>query len=131
VEAFHQAGILEDKLMMGAAFYGRAWRKVKSSDSNGLGQEAGTSGNKSYGYTAIKKLLDGGKYTRYWDDTAKAPYLFDGSTFISYEDTQSITIKGEYAKANGLMGVMFWEYGQDSSGELLKALYESLHNQAN
>lgn len=127
IEAFQAAGIPKEKLMIGAAFYGRAWRSVKSTENNGLGQKAGTSGNKSYGYDAIETMVSDGSYTRYWDDKAMAPYLFNGKTFISYEDEESITAKGAYAKANGLMGVMFWEYGHDKTGTLVKALYESMN----
>ncbi len=127
MEAFQAAGIPKEKLMMGAAFYGRAWRSVKSKDNNGLGQKAGTSGNKSYGYDAIQTMVSDGSYTRYWDERAMAPYLFNGKTFISYEDEESITAKGAYAKANGLMGIMFWEYGQDTTGTLVKALYTSMN----
>lgn len=127
IEAFQAAGIPKEKLMIGAAFYGRAWRSVKSTENNGLGQKAGTSGNKSYGYDAIETMVSDGSYTRYWDDKVMAPYLFNGKTFISYEDEESITAKGAYAKANGLMGVMFWEYGHDKTGTLVKALYESMN----
>ncbi len=127
MEAFEQAGIPKEKLMMGAAFYGRAWRSVESSDNNGLGQKAGTSGNKTYGYGAIEAMATDGSYTRYWDENASAPYLFNGNTFISYEDEESITLKGAYAKENGLMGVMFWEYGQDTTGTLVKALYTAMN----
>ncbi len=127
MEAFQAAGIPKEKLMMGAAFYGRAWRSVKSKDNNGLGQKAGTSGNKSYGYDAIQTMVSDGSYTRYWDERAMAPYLFNGKTFISYEDEESITAKGAYVKANGLMGIMFWEYGQDTTGTLVKALYTSMN----
>ncbi len=126
MEAFREAGISGEKLMMGAAFYGLAWRGVESGADNGLGQKAQTSGNKSYGYGKILELMEGGDFIRYWDEGAIAPYLFDGSTFISYEDPQSIAAKGAYAKENGLLGIMFWEYGQDATGTLVKALYEAL-----
>ena len=126
IQAFEAAGIPRDKLVLGAAFYGRAWRDVQSDQDNGLHQNAGTSGNKSYGYPAILNMLEKGDYTRYWDVNASAPYLFDGSTFISYEDTQSIAAKGAYAKENNLLGVMFWEYGQDTTWELVKALFTAL-----
>jgi chitinase len=127
MEAFRQAGFPNEKLMMGAAFYGRAWRSVKSTKNNGLGQKAGTSGNKSYGYDVLQTMISDGSYTRYWDEQAKAPYLFNGKTFISYEDEESITAKGTYAKDNGLMGIMFWEYGQDTTGTLVKALYTAMN----
>ena len=127
LNAYEDAGIPKEKLMMGAAFYGRAWRSVKSTKNNGLGQKAGTSGNKSYGYDALLAMISDGAYSRFWDEQAMAPYLFNGKTFISYEDEESIALKGAYAKANGLMGVMFWEYGQDSTGTLVKSLYTAMN----
>lgn len=127
LKAYEDAGIPKDKLMMGAAFYGRVWRSVKSTKNNGLGQKAGTSGNKSYGYDTIQTMISDGGYTRYWDEQAMAPYLFNGKNFISYEDEESIALKGAYAKDNGLMGVMFWEYGQDKTGTLVKALYTAMN----
>jgi len=125
IQAFIEAGVPSEKIMLGAAFYGRAWRQVETEEQNGLHQSAGTSGNKSYAYPDIIDLLSDG-YTRYWDESASAPYLFNGNTFVSYEDTESIALKGTYANDNGLQGVMFWEYGQDKTGELLKALFSAM-----
>jgi len=47
---------------------------------------------------------------RYWDDTSKAPFLYNAEKriFISYEDEQSIGLKGRYVKERGLAGIMFW-----------------------
>lgn len=126
ITAFANVGIPRSKLVLGTAFYGRAWRSVSGGD-DGLGQKAETSGNKHYVYDEIKKLIAGGTFEEYWDEQAKASYLFDGSTFISYESTQSIALKGKYAVAKGLQGAMFWEYSQDASGDLLEALYNALH----
>ena len=126
ISTFINAGFPKSKLVLGAAFYGRAWRSV-TGGGDGLGQKAATSGNKSYGYDKIKELIASGSYEQHWDEQAMADYLFDGSTFISYESPRSIGLKGAYAKEKGLQGVMFWEYTQDSSGELLEALYQAIH----
>ena len=37
-----------------------------------------------------------------FDESAKAPYIFDGSTFISYDDPESVAAKCEYIKEKGL-----------------------------
>ena len=37
-------------------------------------------------------------YTRYWDDEAKAPYLFNGDNFISYDDENLFLINPKYVK---------------------------------
>ena len=64
-------------------------------------------------------------FIRYWDDAAKAPYLYNGDVFISYTDEQSVKEIAQYAKKKNLGGVMNWEYGHDVDGELLKVLYEN------
>ena len=37
-------------------------------------------------------------FIRYWDEEASSPHLFDGSTFISYEDEESMALKVSYAE---------------------------------
>ena len=66
---------------------------------------------------------------RYWDDTAKAPYLWNPAenTFISYEYAESIKLKIEYLKNLELAGVMFWEYSSYHDKKLLNAVIENLH----
>lgn len=55
-------------------------------------------------------------WVRYWDDTAKVPYLYNQNTnqFISYDDPESINIKVNYSVDRGLGGVMIWELSEDS-----------------
>ncbi|GAF09379.1 glycosyl hydrolase family 18 protein [Paenibacillus pini] len=60
------------------------------------------------------------------DDVAKAPYLTNGTGFISYDDEQSLTEKVKYLKSQGLAGIMFWEYGQNTGGQLLNAIYTAV-----
>ena len=45
-----------------------------------------------------------GEFIRYWDEQAKVPYLFDGETFISYEDCESLGVKIAYLKEKGMGG---------------------------
>ncbi|MCK5371641.1 MAG: hypothetical protein KAQ62_23925, partial [Cyclobacteriaceae bacterium] len=64
-----------------------------------------------------------------WDESAKAPYLWNGdsSIFISYEDAESIKYKIDYLKEKGISGVMFWEYSDDYENRLLDAIYTNLN----
>ena len=43
-----------------------------------------------------KEYINKNGYVRYWDDEAKAPWLFNGSTFISYDDPESMRCKAQY-----------------------------------
>ncbi|MDR0270447.1 glycosyl hydrolase family 18 protein [Paenibacillus sp.] len=122
VKLYLSQGVPAKKLVIGAAFYGHMWTDVKSTDNHGLGQKAtGSSVTPTYNDIIADYTEDKG-YIRYWDEDAQAPYLFDGSTFISYDDPQSVEAKAHYVLDQGLGGAMFWEYSQDATGALLGAL---------
>jgi chitinase len=58
-----------------------------------------------------------------------APWLFDGSTFWTYDDELSIAAKIKYAKQRALGGVMIWELSGDTSdGKLLKTVSDQLND---
>ena len=77
-------------------------------------------------YTELQRFLADPSYKRFWDDTAKAAYLYNGQELISYEDPQSLAHKAAYVREKGLGGIMIWEYGHDLSGQLLEALHAAL-----
>ena len=119
VKDYIKAGVPKEKIVLGAAFYSRMWKGVPDIN-NGLVQMAETTGQ--YG-PSYHDLLDGyinkNGYTRFWDDEAKASYLFNGNCFISYDDQESLLHKMNYIHDEGLFGLMYWEYGTDRSGTLL------------
>jgi chitinase len=117
VEAFILAGIPAGKLMLGAAFYGYRWN---TRETEPLYKKA--TKKDTITYTEIQKLLDKNPAAVFYDDTAQAPYYFDGRVFISYDDTRSITQKWLYAQAQGLLGLFAWQYGADSTGTLVHAM---------
>jgi chitinase len=55
------------------------------------------------------------------------PWLYnaDKKEWITYEDPQSMRLKGEYVTAENLGGAMFWELSNDD-GTLLDALRAGL-----
>ena len=56
----------------------------------------------------LGKYLNNQAFIRYYHPVAMVPWLYNGSTFISYEDEESIYNKSEYIKVNGLGGAMIW-----------------------
>ncbi len=127
VRIFVNAGVPRDKLLIGAAFYSRLWRNVPNVN-NGLHQiSAGVGGYGPEYYQLAADYIDKNGYVRYWDDEAKAPYLFNGQDFISYDDEISLKHKCTYVKHNGLAGIMYFEHEGDKSRVLLNALYKSLY----
>lgn len=127
VKTFLEAGVPKEKLVIGVAFYSREWRGVPDVD-NGYMQMAKTTGGYGPSYHAlVEEYVNKNDYVRYWDDEAKAPYLFNGNHFISYEDEESIAHKVAYMKEQGLGGVMYWEYCCDKTFTLTGWIHKQVN----
>jgi len=128
VNTYLQAGVPSEKLVLGVPFYGRAWKGVNDGGTHGLFQKY-TEAIYPDGitFTDIKKLLTSDEgYVRYWDDISKAPFLYNGDTFITYTDEEFLSELSKYARTKGLHGVFVWEYGHDMDAVLFKALAEGM-----
>lgn len=136
------AGIPKEKLVIGAAMYGKIYEISKTS-TKFIG-ETPLSEPYSILYREIKNeylsKLDGSssriKVEEKWDETAKAPYLcvteynesgeITGKKFITYDNARSMTLKSQYVFDNDFGGLMFWELGYEDreSNDLVKAIYD-------
>lgn len=161
-------GAKADKVVIGAAFYTRGWQKVsegtnkelpglfgeaeiinKDADqtpTRGANNEAamkdGEGGRAGgvWSYRSIDKLKS--TYSglqEYWDDVAKAPYLYskDTGAFFTYDNQRSIKEKAAYVKEKGLGGMISWMASQDAEttvagqrDELTKTIKEALFGSA-
>ncbi|MBC1501497.1 LPXTG cell wall anchor domain-containing protein [Listeria weihenstephanensis] len=137
-------GVPSEKIVIGAAFYTRGWNTVAEGTNTslpGLFQAVertnkNADGSTSNGANNEKPLVagDGGTVggiwsyrsidtlkavtpglTEYWDDIAKAPYLYSKETgaFFTYDNVKSVTAKANYVKENNLGGVISWMQSQD------------------
>ncbi len=123
---FHAAGVPKEKLLMGAAFYSRKWEGIQDRN-HGFLQICKTGGGYGPDYDGlVADCINKNGFVRYWDDEAKAPWLFDGSTFLSYDDEESIASKCDYVKNEGYGGIFYWEHKCDTSGKLLAVMGEKL-----
>lgn len=126
IRIFNEAGVPIEKMILGAAFYGRCWKSVDSK-TDGIASKAETVGKFTYDYPVlVADFINKNQFKKYWDDCAKAPYLFNGKDFISYEDEKSLEYKCEYVKQNNLAGIMFWEYSIDVTYNLFNAIYSKI-----
>jgi chitinase len=126
VKIFMRAGVPREKILIGAAFYSRMWKNVPNIN-NGLHQMTTTSGGYGPGYAQLlSDYINKNGYLRYWDNEAKAPYLFDGSNFITYDDEESLKYKSNYVKQMRLAGIMYWEHGCDATRTLLDAIHKEM-----
>lgn len=135
VEWFEKAGVSREKIIIGAAFYGKSYTVTGKEGSwealgyPGIGQGAEyktlqyNSGTVTYKWLATNGRLDSKVFKRYFDPIAMVPYIYNSETkeFITYEDEESLIAKVDYAYENGF-GVMFWEYGYDYNNVLTDAI---------
>ncbi len=127
VKAYLDAGVPADKVVLGLPLYGRGWHGVKEGDglfqkpAMGLPRGTWEPGVFDYKDIAANRLP---KMKRHWHAEAKVPWLHDAKSglMITYDDAESIKVKGEYAREKKLGGVMMWEVSaDDGKGTLLGA----------
>lgn len=130
VKAYLRRGAPSEDLVIGVPFYSHGWTGVNPSN-NGLFQPStapapGTWEAGSEDYKVAKTLLGNG-FTRHEDRRAGAAWLFDGTTFWTFDDPRVMTQKAHYVNDNGLGGIMFWELSGDTAdGELVHAISAGL-----
>ena len=120
-------GVPIEKIVLGVPFYGRSWF-MQTGENHGINR-AIASVARAGGYTYIRdSMMTRPGLVRYWDDKAKAPYLFNEETnqLVTFDDEESLRIKCDYVIENNLAGLMFWQFASDPKGYLLNALNEKI-----
>ncbi len=124
VEAWKAKGFPAGKLVVGVPFYGYRYAGVAGGSAGLYGTFASAS---ALTYDKIlSSYLSNPAFAKYVHADAMVPWLFDGSTFISYDDEASLSAKAVYVAEKGLAGVSVWELSQNKDGRLLAALAEGL-----
>lgn len=110
VQAYLDAGMPTNKLVLGIPFYGRhSWTEAIN-------------------YKKILELDPKTYKIDNWDDVASVPYVtYNGIYYCGYDNEKSIGVKGDWVLSKGMKGLMFWDYdGDDNQGTLRKAVWESV-----
>ncbi|MBB1088188.1 chitinase [Lysobacter sp. SG-8] len=126
IEAYLSRGVPAHKLNLGIGYYGRGWTNVPNVN-NGLYQ-SGTAAPGRYeaGIQDWKELKNLG-WPSFTDPDARAHWIYNGTTFWSFDDPALITEKMSYVKAQGLGGAFFWEFsGDDTQGTLTRTISNGL-----
>ena len=114
VNAYLNAGVKPNKLVLGIPFYGR--HSFSTSPT-------------AISYKSILNL-DPKKYRRNkWDAIANCAYVetMQGVFYMGYDNPRSIAAKGEWIRKKGMLGLMYWEYDQDDSkGTLRTAVWNAV-----
>jgi len=122
-----EAGIPPEKLVLGAAFYGRSWAGVLP-EGSGIGQPYERYAGEHPWSTIAREFLDAGGFRRQWDAAAQAASLWNPETrtLISCDDPESLRAKADYVRSRGLGGIMWWEHSHDPDETLVDALHAVL-----
>ncbi|MFD0775414.1 glycosyl hydrolase family 18 protein, partial [Streptomonospora algeriensis] len=126
IQAYIDRGADPADLVMGVPFYGRGWTGVPAGpDGDGLHQTAGGAAQGPYedGIDDYKNLKNLSGFTLHRDDEAGTAWLYDGSTWWTYDDPTAMRQKVAWAQEQGLGGIMAWSLdGDDAQGSLMAAI---------
>lgn len=121
------------KVAVGVAMYGRGWTGVTFDAGNSpmtgkaTGPVAGSWEPGVVDYKDIAAYEKDSAWTKGYDDTAQAPYIYKAATgdLISYDDAKSVRAKGALVSGRQLAGLFSWEIDADN-GDILNAMHEAL-----
>ncbi|MFF1530731.1 glycosyl hydrolase family 18 protein [Cellulomonas sp. NPDC058312] len=139
LKEFHEVhGIPKNQLLVGVPYYGRGWGDVEPTELipglPGLGapgtatvqgawDDAGlyTGSNPWY---VLKDMEQDPAFTKYWDDEAQVPYLYNASTkqFFTYDDPRSVQAKVDFIKKNNYGGAIIWDLSGDTRDQELGSI---------
>ncbi|WP_259391657.1 glycoside hydrolase family 18 protein [Paenibacillus sp. 1011MAR3C5] len=129
IASYLKHGVDSKKLLLGIPAYSYGWSGVKDV-GDGLFQTGEpidiVETNLNY-QTIMKDYLDKNGFKRYFDEKAKAAYLYNGDIFISYEDLEAVEAKINFIKKKNLAGAMVWEYAQDAEDGIIQYLTDNLN----
>jgi len=131
VNEYLRLGVPAEKLNIGVPFYAAGWKNITGGENGLFGTAGQALDNKMFHF--IKGLLDSSQsgFARYWDDSAKVPYVWNPTTatLYTYEDEISLENKCSYVLDKGLGGIMIWElsgdYPANGGNTLISIIYNT------
>jgi chitinase len=129
-QSWLERGAPRQKLVLGIPYYGRGWTGV-TGGGDGLFQPAAGPAPATFeaGYEDYKVLrtLVGSGYTVHRDPRAGHAWLFDGTTFWTFDDPQVVFQKAAYIRTQRLGGAMVWSLdGDDPTATLTRTIHSGL-----
>lgn len=120
MEAYANFGMDYKKMIIGVAFYGKISKlTTPTTPENALNKPVDDTTTIHY-TTIYQTYMKDSSYKKIYDESTGAYYLSNGEYFITYDDPKAIELKCDLIKQNNLGGIMFWDYGSDTTGTLLK-----------
>ena len=132
-----EMGAIFKKTVMGVPFYGRSYRLLTPS-KNALGaptkeesfQGPYTREDGFLGYNEVceEQMDKDHPWTYKWEENIKAPYMFRGDRWVSFDDEKSLRLKANFAFDEGLAGVMVWSIDTDDFNGVCGTKYPLLRS---
>jgi len=129
-ESWVERGAPRDKLVLGIPYYGRGWTGV-TGGGDGLfqpstGAAPGTFEAGVEDYQVLRSLTGQG-YQLHRDTRAGHAWLFDGTTFWTFDDPLVVWQKARYIRTHGFGGAMVWSLdGDDDTATLTHRIHAGL-----
>jgi chitinase len=116
VRFYQEHDVPADKLVLGVPFYGRGFQVKSEGPNHGLYQPWDATFWPG-GWKNIKALRENPAWAEYWHPVAASPWLYNAAErrFVSFETPESIGIRANHAKENGLRGTFMWELTDDDA----------------
>ncbi|WP_328466710.1 glycoside hydrolase family 18 protein [Actinoplanes sp. NBC_00393] len=130
INAWIAGGAPKRKLILGVPYYSQGWTGV-TGGRNGLfgaatGPAPSTFGGGTEDYKRVKELTSQG-FKVHRDVLNGHAWLYDGTTFWTYDDPAVLLQKSLYIRLKGLGGAMMWSLdGDDEKASLTKAISAGL-----
>jgi chitinase len=127
VDAWIARGAPRRELVLGIPYYGQGWTGVTGGlFGTATGPAPGTFAAGTEDWKTLKNLPGQG-FTVYRDWRAGHSYLYDGTTFWTYDDPAQILQKTAYIRLEGLGGAMMWSLdGDDENATLTRTISAGL-----
>lgn len=126
VEAYLDAGVAAQQIVIGIPFYGQAWQDVRPNDYFGLftsnsGVPVNTRDGGLLYYSDITTFLNDSDWVRFFDPESQVPWMYSErrNVALSYEDERSIQAKAQYVLSRQLGGLFAWELSFDDANHTL------------
>jgi chitinase len=131
INAWLASGAPRSKLVLGMPFYGRGWTGVANVNhglfQSSTGPAPGTFEAGIEDYKTLKTLTGAGGFQVFRDQRAGFAWLFNGSTFWTFDDPVAIARKTAFIRRMGLAGAMAWSLdSDDANGSLVRAMDRGL-----
>ncbi|KAE9397139.1 glycoside hydrolase [Gymnopus androsaceus JB14] len=129
VDQWTRAGFPVGKLVLGVPYYGY----VSNSNASTLRSRASSPSVRLQGDTDgcmlfrdfvsqgalacnTEECYGSGGFARYWDQCSSTPYLRSEAAkqVVSFDDPESMSMKAQFAKKTGMLGVIAWEIAGDT-----------------